>query len=270
MPYQPEKSGNRHIGATGFFAIFALLCFAQISAGQTAGDLVQRGTIARDSLQPEKAIALFRDAFSDSAVGVEALWKAAASATDLGEFESDKKVRSAYFSDAESWATQAVERDSMNADAQFTLARILGMSALSVGIGERVKYARRVRDHALAALVADSLHPGALHVLGRWHFEVMRLSGIERLLAKTFLGAGFFGEASWAEAEEYLLRAVAIEPDRLAHHLDLARVYVETDQRDKARSSYQRVLDGVSRHYNDDTYKLEARAELSRVKKQHP
>ena len=93
--------------------------------------------------------------------------------------------------------------------------------ALSLGTMERIKYAKLIRLEALEALKYDSLHSGALHVLGSWNAEIMRVNGLERAFAKRFLGAEVFSQASWSEAQRLLEKAVQVDPDRLVHHLDL-------------------------------------------------
>jgi hypothetical protein len=128
-----------------------------------------------------------------------------------------------------------------------------------------VRYAKEIRMHALEALKHDSLHPGALHVMGMWNAEIMRLSGISRFFAKNFLGGDIFGEASWDKAVSYMERSVHQDPARLVHHLDLAGVYRDRNKpgdRAKAKEQLELVLKGQERDYNDRFYKKQAEAEL--------
>ncbi|HJU64785.1 MAG TPA: tetratricopeptide repeat protein, partial [Gemmatimonadaceae bacterium] len=92
--------------------------------------------------------------------------------------------------------------------------------------------------------------------------EVMRLSGLSRWMARNFLGGSVFKEASWDNARSYLEKAAAVDPDRIVHRLDLARVYLDTKERDKARAQLQMVIDGRIVDYNDRHYKDEAAALL--------
>jgi Tfp pilus assembly protein PilF len=95
---------------------------------------------------------------------------------------------------------------------------------------------------------------------------VRRLPGIARFFAKSFLGGQIFGSANWDEAVRLLSRAVEVDPQRLAHHLDLARIYRDIDQPDKARIHYQHVIDGAATDYNDGHYKREAAEEMGKLK----
>ncbi len=67
--------------------------------------------------------------------------------------------------------------------------------------------------------------------------NVMQLSAWQRTIARLFLGAKTFIRASWAEAQSLLEQAVAIEPNRIVHRLDLGHVYADRKQHDKARRS---------------------------------
>jgi hypothetical protein len=98
-----------------------------------------------------------------------------------------------------------------------------------------------------------------------WHAEVRRLPGIARFFAKSFLGGKILGSASWDEAVRLLSRAGEVDPPRLAHHLDLARIYRDIDQPEQARLHYQHVIDGAVTDYNDEHYKREAAEEIAKL-----
>ncbi len=74
--------------------------------------------------------------------------------------------------------------------------------------------------------------------MGVWNAEVMRLNGFSRMVAKTFLGGKIFGTASWAEAIRYMEASVAVEPTRLVHLLDLARVYRDAGRKQDALATF--------------------------------
>jgi hypothetical protein len=224
------------------------------------------GDSAAAALKPADALRHYEAILATDSANFHALWKASMNAIDLGEFEKEKKTREDLYRKGELYARRAVALDGEDPEARFHLARALGMAALSVGVRQRVNYAREVRENALAALETLPDHAGALHVMGVWNAEVMRLSFAERLLAKAFLGAGFFSQADWDDALHYMERSATVDPARLTHHLDLARVYRDRKMLDKARASYLRVIDGQTVYYNDPHYKLQAAAELARLK----
>lgn len=189
-----------------------------------------------------------------------ALWKAAHEAVDVGEF-SPKEQRTALYKRAELLARRAVQVRPDDAEGHYVLSRALGRTAQTLGAREKVKYATAVRQAALEALRLNPKHDGAMHVMGVWNAEIMRLSGFSRMMAKNLLGGKVFEEASWDNAQRYMEQSVAERPDRLTHHLDLARVYRDRDMRDKARASYEAVINGTATEANDQQYKLVAARE---------
>lgn len=212
---------------------------------------------------------------SAAARGVEAakdpvtyaeLWQAAAVAVDQGEFERDEKVRAALFAKATGYARRAVALNPNDAEGHFHLSRAIGRTALALGPRERTKYGIEVREQALEALRLKPRHPGALHVMGVWNAEIMRLSGFSRAVAKTFLGGQIFSSASWAEAARYLEMAVQVEPDRLIHKLDLARIYRDMGRSADARSTYTAALSTKDADLNDAVYRQQAGDELRRLR----
>jgi tetratricopeptide (TPR) repeat protein len=192
----------------------------------------------------------------------EGLVKAAQDAVDRGEFAPTADQRAALYKSAEQYARRAVSANPNDADGHFELAVAIGRNALTMGARDRVKYAAEVRDQALNALKLNPNHAGAEHVLGVWNAEVMRLSGFTRLVAKKLMGGQVFDEASWENAQKHLERAVSLEPNRITHRLDLAAVYVDRDQKDKAIEQYEWIGRAPSVDFNDGHYKEEASRRL--------
>ena len=117
-----------------------------------------------------------------------------------------------------------------------------------------MKYAGEVHDQALQALKANPRHGGALHVMGVWNAEIMRLSGFSRFMAKNVLGGKTFGEANWKDAVRYMEAAVAAEPSKITHHLDLASIYEDTGNKAKAKSEYEWIAKAPPIEFNDRHY----------------
>ena len=255
----------RHVLATA--AAVLLTAPPSVSAAaQNGGDPIVRGDSAHAALDPAAALAHYERAIAADPRNYDALWKAARDAVDLGEGTEDKARRTELYRRGEGYARRAVEVKPGDAEAHFHLARAVGVAALALGVSDRVKYATIVREEALRALELDPKHPGALHVMGVWNAEVMRLNGFERMVARTFLGGKVFGSASWADAIRYMEEAVAVDPGRLTHHLDLARIYRDRGEKAKAREHYEAVLRGPATEFNDPKYKREADRELSTIR----
>jgi tetratricopeptide (TPR) repeat protein len=256
---------------------------ASVIAQMTVADHLARGDSAREAMQSGAALQHYEVAVkvdsvrfskldsaalrADSGRAVraeyyEALWKASREAVDLGEFNANKDEQTRLYTLAEQYARRAVDLNPQDAEGHFNLARSIGRNALRMGTRDRIKYAKIVRTEALAALKASPKHPGALHVMGVWNAEVMRLNGFSRMIAKNFLGGQIFGEANWDNAQRYLEEAVSVDPNRIVHRLDLGKVYLDRDLKDKAREQFETLLKAPDRDYNDKYYKRDAEQKL--------
>lgn len=235
------------------------------AGAQSAADWISKGDAAYTARNAVDAIAAYEKAIAVDPKNYDGLWRLARSQVDLASAEKDGARQTAMYKAAQDHATHAVEVNPGGADGHFVLAEALGRMALTLGARERVNYAGKVRDQALACLKADPKHSGCLHVMGVWNAEVMRLNGFTRLIARRFLGGSVFGEASWANARRYLEEAVTTDPRRIVHRLDLAKVYADMDLKSAAKTEFEAVVSGELIDYNDPSYKTEAAAALKKL-----
>jgi tetratricopeptide (TPR) repeat protein len=257
----------------------ALLAFAAAPlAAQAAADTqtvaadIAAGDAARCARNSAAALAHYRDALALDSLDYEAAWKAARELTDIGKLMPDslKKRRDTVYAEALALAQRAVRVDSLGPDGHYMVAVAAGRVALTKSAHERVKSARVVRDAALRAIALDSLHDGALHVMGRWNAEIMRLPGITKFFARTFLGASIFKEANWANANRYFHDAIRINPENIYHHLDLAEALVDQDSTAAARTQLEEVAHlPLGCDAGDPTYKTQAAALLEKLNRRH-
>lgn len=243
-----------------------LLVAAAATASAQSSSEVSAGDKDYASMNASAALSHYEKALATDPRNFEALWKASRSAVDIGSYAPDESRRAALFSTGEQYARRALALNPDNPEGHFALARALGKTALAQSPRGRVKYATEIRSHALECLKLDPNNGGCLHVMGLWNAEVMRLSGFTRMVAKNFLGGKVFGSASWNEALSYMQRSVASDPSRIVHHLDLAGVYRDTNDKAHERSELEAVLRLPEADFNDHHYKDEARAELSAMR----
>ena len=226
---------------------------------------VALGDSAYTQRRAAAALAHYRQAIAAEPGRFDAYWKASRTEVDLAETAPKGRAMDSLLASAQLHAEAAIRLNARSAEGQFALARAIGRRALSVGTMDRIRYSKVVRAAALAALAADSTHAGALHVLGMWNAEIMRVNGLARAFAKTFLGAQVFGLASWDEAQRLLEASVRVDPDRIVHRLDLAGIYADRGDKDRARTVYRWIAGAPIMEPNDDLYKRQATERLAKL-----
>lgn len=248
--------------------LLALAAFP--AAAQSAAEHIALGDSAFAALRPAEAVPHFQAAIQADSTNYEALWKAARAIADVakqipGNEDAEKRQRDSLYTVARGFAERAVAANPQDPDGHYAVAMVLGRLSRTKGKKERVRFAKVIFDEATRAVELKPDHDGAHHVLGAWHAEVKRLSGIQRFFAKTLFGGGFMSAASWEKAIEHLERAVAVNPQHVYHRLELAEVYVDRDQYSKARELLASIPALPNGDVLDARYKEEAQALLQKI-----
>jgi tetratricopeptide (TPR) repeat protein len=251
---------------TAPFLVALLVAATPAGTGPSPGE-VALGDEAYARFDNEAALGHYRRAVEADPSDDEAAWRLALAHADVGKAleAGDREEAEEHYRQGEKNARQAIAANPDSANAHFVLAVCLGRRALLEGGKTRIRLSKEVKEEAERAIELDPQHDGAYHVLGRWNAEIMRLSGMSRFFARQFLGAGIFSKASWDGAITNLERAVEIDPRRIVHRLDLARVYVDRKRYGDARRELETLDTLPIRDFNDPRYQAEGAALLRRI-----
>jgi tetratricopeptide (TPR) repeat protein len=244
--------------------------FTPILGAQQAADHVALGIAANQAHDVRTALQHFQAALDQDSSNYEANWRGAMTLLTLGERLPDGtkgRERDSLYAEAERYARRAVAADPAGADGHFALAASIGRASLTMGKKARIRRAAIIRSEALRALALNPNHDGAYHILGRWNAEIMRTSGFSRFLAKHFLGAGVFNQASWAKAIYNMEKAVQLDPGRIYHRLELAEIYADRKRQADAEIQLRAVDSLPAREVMDSVYKRDAGALRRRLAK---
>lgn len=247
--------------------LLAVTASVAMSAGaQDPSAVIELAERDRAAFNAAGALGRYETALASASSNYELLWRASREAVDLGEAATIAAARVDYYRKSEGYARRAIAANAAGADGHFILSVALGRTALSVGSRERVKYAAEIHSEALAAVRLDPTHAGALHVLGVWNAEIMRLNSFTRFAARNFLGGKVFDQASWPEAIRYMEAAVASDPRRITHRVDLAAIYADAGDKARARTSCEAVASMPAVEFNDRRYKADCVRLLARLR----
>ena len=235
---------------------------------QQSTDYVALGIAASEARNLRTALRHFEAALQQDSLNYEANWRAALTLGLMGDpypMKAKSPVRDSLYTRAERHAWRAVAAEPNRADGHFALAASLGRAALLVGPEEKVRRAILIRNEALRTLALDPRHDGAHHILGRWNAEIMRLPGLQRFVARHFLGARIFNEASWPRAISHMRKAVEQNPGAIYHHLALADIYIDHKQLREAEIHLRLVDSLPAREAMDTNYRQQAASLRQRV-----
>lgn len=231
-------------GGAIWLPVLLVAVAARAAPAQELEHHIHLGDSLTAALKHQGALLHYEAALAEDSTSYRALWKAAGAVIDIAkqlDGDVNRRPRDSLYLLARGYAEAAVRSDSMGADGYFMLAQAVGRLARTRGGRERVRFGRVIYQAAARAIELNPGQDGAHHVLGAWHAEVKRLSGLTRFFAKTFLGAGFLGRAQWDSAVVHLERAVELRPEYIYHRLELAEVYLDRRRYDDARAQLERI-----------------------------
>jgi tetratricopeptide (TPR) repeat protein len=178
--------------------------------------------------------------FPDSGAGSkEKLWREARTRYEMGRLAESEEQALAFFQEAENYARAAIAAGPDQGDGYKWLAIALGAQSKFLDIETQVRQSREIKESIQKAITLAPDDDIAYLVLSRWHYKISSLGFLARAFANIVYGG--LPEASLDEAEKLLLRAIELH-DRIAHRYNLARVYEQKDDRDRAVRQYRQTL----------------------------
>ncbi|MDZ7693320.1 MAG: hypothetical protein U5K69_19755 [Balneolaceae bacterium] len=170
-----------------------------------------------------------------------ALWRSSFLYSRIGFRLDEEEQQRQHYNRAIKLAERALHLDSTDTQSNFVMAVAMGRKAMISGAKGRVQASRAIKKYAERALKADSMHAGALHVLGRWHYKVANLNFLERAAANTLFDG--VPAAREEKALRYLQKAVNLKPSYILYRYDLARVYKHVGKEQLAVDTCIKALD---------------------------
>ena len=161
------------------------------------------------------------------------------------------------------YAERAVASSPDDCDSNLCVAICLGKMTPYLGARESVEASRRIKIAAEKAVKLDPKNDLAWQLLGRWHQELANIGMTTRALAKIIYGG--LPAASNEEAVKCFQKAIALNPKRLVHVVELGRTYAMMGQNENARKYLKMGLAMQETDKDDPETKARARASLAAI-----
>jgi len=217
--------------------------------------------------QPRASLALLEGSAGAEPGAYGVLWRAARAAAVVGIMTPAHQ--NDFYARAITLADKALAIDPEGIDALYWRTVAKGRMALRKGPRTSARLAQEVFDDAHRILELDPDHGGAYNALGQLNYQVMKLSRVDRFLARLIVGNVALRRTSWENAETYLREAVRLWPDMVVFRVDLGRLYLKRGRRELARASLEEALALPNRHPPDRAFKDEARGLLKDLAARH-
>lgn len=238
-----------------------LMISAFVSAGaQDVDYLVKEGEELEKNMKENEALQKYLEALKIAPNDVKALVNASEMYSIIGNREKEKKKKMDYFTAARTYAESALKADPASADANYVMAMALGRMALITGGKEKVGYVRDIKKYADEALKINPNHIQALHILGKWNYEVTSLNVAEKAALKVLYGG--LPPASMPLAILNFEKSKGLDPWFILNYLELAKAYKENGQSDKAIEVLNKMLKLPPKTRDDPAYKAEGKKML--------
>jgi len=241
-----------------------------VNDGSEVSQLLQQFDALYAAFKPKEALKPVLRVLELEPNNLEALAKAARVNIELGDIITESETnwqekRLKQYRIAEGYARKAVKADPNNTWGHFYLAASLGKMAVHSSVSKQIDLADEIRSAVEKAIASDPQNGFAYHVYGIWHRKIAEVGKASRFLASTFLGRSV-PKGNLNTSVEYFLKALALNPTVVSHHLELGKTYVALGKWDLARASLKSSLVHPIQFSNDAAHKKEAEQLLRELK----
>jgi len=232
-----------------FLALLFFISLSLTSVSQDVTALVREADRLEDAPNELGALNKFKEALQIQPTHVHALSKSSELCSRIGSRETNAATRDAWFKAALAYANKAIQVAPLNDQANVSMAMILGKSTLVKSGKEKLKNARAIKHHLDVAIKTNPNNYLAWHILGRWNYEISKVSAVERAGAKLFYGGVPLGSSK--NAIMYFEKSRTLMPNLILNDLSLANAYHHDGQVSKA-IAILKAVQPLQAHTEDD------------------
>jgi tetratricopeptide (TPR) repeat protein len=195
--------------------LFLSVCFSVVLSAQTKEALMEEGRVLEGEFKIEEALKKYETALQQDADFVPALVRASRMTSNIAAHIKDLPKRKEQLAIAEKYSKRAVALNADNPDAHFSLLVVLGLqSEIAPSPREKLKDAKLIKSEADKIISLDPKYALGYFVLGKWHYELSKLTWVERVACDLFYG-GVPEGVSMEESFKNFNIALKLDPDQI-------------------------------------------------------
>jgi tetratricopeptide (TPR) repeat protein len=209
---------------------------ALASAGiraESAAELIQKGDVFYAKLQAAEALKFYLPAEKLDPNNAQLLVRIARQYRHLMSDATEVREKLQLGNRAVDYAQRAVALDPNDPEAQLAVAISYGKMLPMEGTRQQIASSRVIKAAADNAIALDPNNDLAWQVLGRWYFGLADVGPLKRALAQVAYGK--LPPAKYEDAVRCFEKAMALNPNRLMHYIELGRTYAQMGRNSDAR-----------------------------------
>ena len=214
----------------------AALALALASTGmgaESAGDLIQKGDVFYAKLQAAEALKFYLPAEKLDPNNVRLLVRIAREYRHLMSDATIAREKLRLGHTAVDYAQRAMALAPNDPETQLALAISYGKMLPFEGTKQQIANSRLIKIAVDEVIALDPNNDLAWQVLGRWHRGLAEVGTVKRALAQVAYGK--LPSAKYEDAVRCFEKAIALNPNRLMHYIELGRTYANMGRDADAR-----------------------------------
>lgn len=230
------------------------LCFTSIA--QDVNVLLKEADNLEIKLKEIEALDKYKQILVIDAKNIKALVKASELSAAIGARLPAKKDKQLYFQSSLAFAQRAIGVNANDADANYVMAVASGkLTDVEKENKKVIAYVNDIKTYADKALAINPKHAKANYTLGKWHLEMVNLSGFKKTAVKLFYGG--LPNATIENAILYMEKCRSYDAYFILNYLDLAKAYKQDNKPPKAIEVLQKLVKLPLRTADDANLKAE-------------
>lgn len=254
----PLRSFIQSLGFVAMVLAGTLSCTAE-----TAGELITKGDKYDAAFEPNRALNYYLQAAELEPNNVPLLLRMARQYRYLLAQARSPAEKLKHGNTSLGYALRAAKLAPHDSEAQLSPAITYGKMLPFEGSKAQVEISPRIKAAADKAIRLDPRNDTAWHVLGRWHQVLANVGVLKRALGGIIYGK--LPVTTNEAAVKCFIQAIAINPHRLRHYIELGHTYAQMGNTTEARRFLEKGLSMPDQEHDDPEVKVKGRETLSKL-----
>ena len=204
-------------------AALALALASTAMGAESAEELIQKGDVFYDKLQAAEALKFYLPAEKLDPNNVRLLVRISRQYRHLMSDATKASEKLQLGNTAVDYAQRAVALAPNDPEAQLALAISYGKMLPLEETKQQIATSRLIKIAVDKVIALDPNNDLAWQVLGRWYLGLADVGAVKRALAQVAYGK--LPPAKYEDAVRCFEKAIALNPNRLMHYIELGRTY---------------------------------------------